>query len=101
MAPSIVSTFSAYTQSPPVALYAFAPSADPLSLQSSSSWTKRFSAFPLVVPSAFVALAVNVLTQAICIRGVNRLTAVSRPREAKLRIMLILSESLRLRSTLS
>jgi len=30
------------------------------------------------VPSALLALAVNVFTQGICIRGVNRLTSVSR-----------------------
>ncbi len=32
----------------------------------------------VVVPSAFVALAINVITQGMCIRGVNRLTSVSR-----------------------
>lgn len=31
----------------------------------------------LVVPSAIAALLVNVVTQGICVRGVNRLTSVS------------------------
>ena len=31
----------------------------------------------VTLPSAFVALAINVVTQGVCVRGVNRLTAVS------------------------
>jgi UDP-xylose/UDP-N-acetylglucosamine transporter B4 len=31
----------------------------------------------LAVPRAFLALALNVITQGVCIRGVNRLTTVS------------------------
>lgn len=31
----------------------------------------------IVVPSAMFALAVNVVTQGMCVRGVNRLTTVS------------------------
>jgi UDP-xylose/UDP-N-acetylglucosamine transporter B4 len=33
----------------------------------------------LIVPSAWIALALNVFTQGLCIKGVNRLTAVSLP----------------------
>jgi UDP-xylose/UDP-N-acetylglucosamine transporter B4 len=35
--------------------------------------------YKVQIPSALLALAINVTTQGLCIRGVNRLTAVRQP----------------------
>ena len=66
---TISASFAQYAATPPVTL---------ISLPGS-----RFKAGPgsgsgIAVPSALMALVVNVVTQGFCIRGVNRLTAVSR-----------------------
>lgn len=68
-APSLLSTFKAYASTAPVKLLTVPlPSIAP---NDGVKWAA------LVVPSALLALAVNVVTQGLCIRGVNRLTSVS------------------------
>lgn len=69
MAPSIVSTFKAYSSTPSVRLLSL-----PLP---STAYSDHFKWGDLAIPSALLALGVNVVTQGLCIRGVNRLTSVS------------------------
>ncbi|EIW71590.1 hypothetical protein TREMEDRAFT_27309 [Tremella mesenterica DSM 1558] len=74
---NITSTFLAYTRSPPLLLFAL-PSAAPASIytfgphHTTQQWLEWK---PVSVPGALVALLVNVTTQGLCIRGVNRLTS--------------------------
>lgn len=85
MYPTLSTTWSAFASSSPVTLFAV-PTPAGLPIQSS------FLSLPdvmstvqgsllhwrdLVVPSALAALLLNVITQGLCVRGVNRLTAVS------------------------
>lgn len=74
---SLSRTFSAYSSSPPITLLAV-PTPD-VALFSSADDVKRQLVRwrELAVPGALLALAVNVVTQGLCIRGVNRLTSVS------------------------
>ncbi|CAK9781607.1 UAA transporter [Cutaneotrichosporon oleaginosum] len=72
---SLSRTFSAYMSSPPVTLLAV-PTPD-MALFSPVDDAKRelIKWRELAVPGALFALAVNVVTQGLCIRGVNRLTS--------------------------
>lgn len=74
-------SYSAYMSSPPITLLAiptpeialFSPIDDALGGAKKQLLRWR----ELAVPGALLALAVNVVTQGLCIRGVNRLTSVS------------------------
>lgn len=74
---SLSRTYAAYMSSPPVALLSiptpeiafFSP------IDDAKSGLVRWR--ELAVPGAILALGVNVVTQGLCIRGVNRLTSVS------------------------
>lgn len=78
---SLSRTYTAYLSSPPITLLAiptpemalFYPVDDTLggARKHLVRWRE------LAVPGALFALAVNVVTQGLCIRGVNRLTSVS------------------------
>jgi UDP-xylose/UDP-N-acetylglucosamine transporter B4 len=74
---SLSRTFNAYISSPPITLLAV-PTPD-MALFSPVDDAKRHLVRwrELAVPGALLALAVNVITQGLCIRGVNRLTSVS------------------------
>ncbi|GFZ49994.1 hypothetical protein JCM24511_07747 [Saitozyma sp. JCM 24511] len=87
--PTLSTTFRSFAQSPPITLVAV-PKPTPSSflaspIQSPSAlgaggkaWEPFFGLVEwteLVVPSAIAALLVNVVTQGICVRGVNRLTS--------------------------
>jgi UDP-xylose/UDP-N-acetylglucosamine transporter B4 len=77
---SLSRTFSAYRASPPVTLFAFpVPTPDIALMFSPIDDAKRQLVRwrELVVPGAFLVLALNVITQGVCVRGVNRLTTVS------------------------
>ncbi|WVR08120.1 hypothetical protein IAU60_005166 [Kwoniella sp. DSM 27419] len=69
---SITSTFSSFAASPSLSLFAVplpAAGSQKLSGKSPFLWWHD-----VVVPSALFSLAVNIITQGICVRGVNRLT---------------------------
>lgn len=88
MYPTLSSTWSAFSASQPITLFAIPT---PSGLPISSSYlslpdTDRLSGGvkdalvqwrSLMIPSALAALLLNVITQGMCVRGVNRLTAVS------------------------
>ena len=63
-------TLVAIPQPAPLALFSLGDMSDATS-ENLVKWRN------VVVPSALFALAVNVVTQGMCIRGVNRLTSVS------------------------
>ena len=78
MYPAISSTFASYLVSPPLTLLSIPTPPTVLTLLSTGSWINdKAAAWRLTVPSAMLALLVNVVTQGLCIRGVNRLTSVS------------------------
>ncbi|OCF34293.1 hypothetical protein I317_04187 [Kwoniella heveanensis CBS 569] len=88
---TISSTYQSFASSPsttllalpvpsPSALFVYlspSPSTDPRHHDdhSGSSWKNLIEWRDLVMPSALFALFLNILTQGICVRGVNRLTS--------------------------
>ncbi|KAL7425048.1 golgi uridine diphosphate-N-acetylglucosamine transporter [Cryptotrichosporon argae] len=77
LAPSLSATLSSYASSPPMALFALPvpdPAVDMLTVRAGLA-DHLVNWKTVAVPSALVALAVNVVTQGMCIRGVNRLTS--------------------------
>ncbi|XAO25537.1 hypothetical protein I312_104365 [Cryptococcus bacillisporus CA1280] len=76
----LIQTYNAYTSSPSLTLLSIPrPSASlfpalftetPISFSSA----KYFDWHELLIPSAMFALALNLITQGLCVRGVNRLT---------------------------
>lgn len=74
----LADTTRSFAASPPMQLFSL-PTFDPSTVLLSGNGAKatllRWRS--VVVPSAFFAVLVNVVTQGLCIRGVNRLTAVS------------------------
>lgn len=69
MAPSMLGTLRAYMATPAVRFISLPlPSVKP---NDGIKW------HDFAIPSALLALGVNVVTQGLCIRGVNRLTSVS------------------------
>lgn len=79
MYPTLSKTFNAYRASPPITLLTLPIPSPEIALFSPIDDAKRelIRWRELAVPNAFLALAVNVVTQGLCIRGVNRLTSVS------------------------
>ncbi|WOO83979.1 UDP-xylose and UDP-N-acetylglucosamine transporter [Vanrija pseudolonga] len=77
MYPTLSKTFNAYRASPPITLLTLPIPSPELALFSPIDDAKRelIRWRELSVPNAFLALAVNVVTQGLCIRGVNRLTS--------------------------
>jgi len=77
MFPSFARTFKTYLASPRVALFAL-PTPE-IALFSPIDDAKReiIKWRELAVPAALIPLALNIFTQGLCIRGVNRLTTVS------------------------
>lgn len=81
--PDLISTFRSYASSPPTTLLSIPTTSGIAALYTDPIFSgKPVSSTPkdglrIAVPSALLALAINVLTQGLCIRGVNRLTAVS------------------------
>ena len=71
MSGTIATTYKEYAATPPVTLLALP------SFAALDGKTGRGSG-GITLPSALAALVINVVTQGFCIRGVNRLTAVSR-----------------------
>ena len=78
-----MSTFEAFSLSTPVNLLSLPiPTAVPKSrflAIGSGSKDSLIQWRQLMIPSALGALLLNVITQGMCVRGVNRLTTVSRP----------------------
>ncbi|WVQ95982.1 hypothetical protein IAU59_003081 [Kwoniella sp. CBS 9459] len=80
---TISSTYQSFASSPPMALFALpVPSSSALFVLDASPNQRSGSSFKgslewrdLVIPSALFALLLNILTQGICVRGVNRLTS--------------------------
>ncbi|TXT12844.1 hypothetical protein VHUM_01245 [Vanrija humicola] len=72
MYPSLSKTFNAYRASPPITLLTV-PIPSPGLADDTKHELIRWR--DIAVPKAFFALAVNVVTQGLCIRGVNRLTS--------------------------
>ncbi|WVQ79351.1 hypothetical protein IAT38_001448 [Cryptococcus sp. DSM 104549] len=80
----LLSTYSSYASSPPLTLLtlpqptpAFFPAlftTDPRTLVAPSTSSKYLEWRALIMPSAMFALALNLVTQGLCVRGVNRLT---------------------------
>jgi hypothetical protein len=78
--PSLISTFEAFSLSTPVNLLAIpTPPGFPETrfLAGSSTKDTLIQWRQLMIPSALGALLLNVITQGMCVRGVNRLTTVS------------------------
>lgn len=74
---TINTTFQQYAATPPVPLSLLSiPGARFLPGQAFCSTSKPRPASGIAIPSALMALVVNVVTQGFCIRGVNKLTAV-------------------------
>ncbi|OXC68755.1 hypothetical protein AYX13_02681, partial [Cryptococcus neoformans] len=76
----LIQTYNAYTSSPSLTLLSIPrPSASlfpALFTETPTSFTstKYFDWHELLIPSAMFALALNLITQGLCVRGVNRLT---------------------------
>lgn len=84
--PSLHETYNSYASSQPITLLRIpSPSTHFVTLLTEPSgyllvdgWMGKLIRWKeLVIPSALFALGVNVVTQGLCIRGVNRLTSVS------------------------
>jgi hypothetical protein len=75
---SLRTTFNTYAATAPVTLLTLPFS--PLFNKHAGAGTWQPNAPRIAVPSALAALALNVVTQGFCIRGVNKLTAVRRHR---------------------
>ncbi|WRT69607.1 uncharacterized protein IL334_006596 [Kwoniella shivajii] len=71
---SLKSTYRSFASSPPVSLFNLPI---PATYSSSDNPIKNILGeyVDLLVPSALLGLALNIITQGICVRGVNRLTA--------------------------
>ncbi|GMK55345.1 hypothetical protein CspeluHIS016_0204010 [Cutaneotrichosporon spelunceum] len=72
---SLSRTFSAYISSPPITLLAVPTPDIALFPHIDDAKGQLVRWRELAVPGALLALAVNVITQGLCIRGVNRLTS--------------------------
>lgn len=76
----LIQTYNAYTSSPSLTLLSIPrPSASlfpALFTENPTSFSsaKYFDWHELLIPSAMFALALNLITQGLCVRGVNRLT---------------------------
>ncbi|KAI9638989.1 UAA transporter [Dioszegia hungarica] len=80
--PTLISTFKSYAVSPPTALFTLptkSPAEVAMYYRTSPTYKIQPSSpmpgYKVQIPSALLALAINVTTQGLCIRGVNRLTA--------------------------
>ncbi|WWC92698.1 uncharacterized protein L201_007657 [Kwoniella dendrophila CBS 6074] len=82
---TISSTFKSYSASPPISLSTLSsnlnlpflsPYISSFPIPTSYPLKDRISPYlDLLVPSALVGLTINIITQGICVRGVNRLTS--------------------------
>ncbi|KAK8843930.1 hypothetical protein IAR55_006722 [Kwoniella newhampshirensis] len=78
--PTLSTTFNSFASSAPITLFSlpqpslFAVGNDMNTATQTSKWGWLRAGRDIVVPSAIFALLLNVFTQGLCIRGVNRLT---------------------------
>ncbi|BEI84960.1 hypothetical protein CcaverHIS002_0503610 [Cutaneotrichosporon cavernicola] len=72
---SLSRTFNAYISSPPITLFAVPTPDVALFPHVDDAKRQLFRWRDVAVPGAVFALGVNVITQGLCIRGVNRLTS--------------------------